>query len=197
LTCTSIISDMVYKTDECAKFIKKYYPSFNPELVAESVPGKLSRQIASSLIYFVGKEKKVYEILVLGNYKLLEKYHKLVDEEIQLWAKKFDNDAESFPEKKLFIFSIKPKFNIGSIVATIVSLRNPESSVIVSYPLDKNFLRVNARNQSGKKDMNLLMKNCTKGIPLASGGGHPKASGGRVPIKDFDIFKKRLLDGFE
>jgi len=194
LTCTSMIADMVYKTDECAKFIKKYYPEFNPEKVAESIPGELSRKIASSLIYFAKNEKKVYDILISKNYSVLDKYHKMVDEEIQLWAKNFEKNAEFFPEQKLFFFSIKPKFNIGSIVATVVSMKNPDFTFVVSYPLDKNFLRINARNQSGKKDMNLLMKKCCEGIPLASGGGHPKASGGRIPIKSLDLFKKRLLE---
>lgn len=196
LTSTAIIADMAYKTEECLDFVKKSYPDFTPEKIGESVPGQLSREISSSLIYFVKKEKKVYEILKEGKFELLEKYNQIVLTEIEKWVAGFESGAEFFPEKKVYFYTINnPKFNIGSIVATILSLKKPEFTFVIIYDIvdQGEFLRVNARNQGGARDLNALMKKSVLGLENASGGGHPRASGGRIMKKDLEKFKKNLL----
>lgn len=196
LASTSVVADMAYKTKECFDFVKNEYPNFIPEKIGESIPGHLSREISSSLIYFVRKEKKVYEILKEGKFDLLKKYNSIVMKEIDRLVANFEKSAEFFQDKKLYFYRItKPKFNIGSIVATIMSLKKPDFTFVIIYDMvDQNkFLRVNVRNQSGSRDLNVLMKKSVIGLENGSGGGHPKASGGRIMKKDIEKFKNNFL----
>ena len=116
--------------------------------------------------------------------------------EIDRLVANFQKTAEFFPDKKLYFYRIKnPKFNIGSIVSTILSLKQQDCTFVIIYDIvdQKEFLRINLRNQSGSRDLNELIKNSVKGLENAGGGGHPKASGGRIMKKDLERFKKNIL----
>jgi len=59
---------------------------------------------------------------------------------------------------------------------------------------NSSFLKISARNQKGKRDMNKLLGESVKGLEEATGGGHPKAAGGTFLKKDLEKFKQNILN---
>ena len=55
------------------------------------------------------------------------------------------------------------------------------------------FYKISARNQSGKVDLNELMKKAIYGLKDATGGGHKQSSAATFMKKDLEQFKENLL----
>ena len=54
-------------------------------------------------------------------------------------------------------------------------------------------IKISARNQSGKIDLDKFLKKGIQGLENAVAGGHAKASGASFMKKDLDTFKKNIL----
>ncbi len=131
---------------------------------------------------------------VLGS-RLLE-YEDKIEAEISHYIEKRNQLAQFYPEKKLIIYEISPKYNIKSELVNRLS-RNfyPEWTCVVIQAKEKT-ASIGARNQSGKVSMSDLMIRAAAGISDSSGGGHIQAAGASVPNKKKWIkrFKKNILD---
>ncbi len=196
LVCSTMISEFSYNDKSNFNFIKKSYPEVTEENINDSVPGKVSKEIASALIYFKGKEKKVFHLLLKNKIKKFRKYHKIIEKEIENTVKKFKENAEFYPEKNLYFYYYTPKFSMTSVVVTILSVENGDKTFVFVSDVDNNpeFVKVSARNQGGKEDINLLMKKGIEDLENATAGGHFKASGARFMKKDLEKFKKNILN---
>ena len=196
LVCSTMISEFSFNFPENLEFIKSIYPEINKENILTSVPAALSQKITSALIFFRGKEKKVLNLLLKNKLKKFEKYHKIIEEEIKHTLEKFKKEAEYYPEKNLYFYYYTPKFNINSIIATILSIEKKEKTFILVSNVEskKEFVTVSSRNQSGNVDLNELMKKGINGFEDASAGGHIKASGAVFMKRDLEKFKKNILE---
>ncbi len=196
LVCATMISEFSFNSPENFKFIKENYPIIDKEHVLISTPGKFSQKITSALIYFHGKEKRVFYLLLKSKLKKFERYHKIIEEEIKRVLKKFEKEAEFYPEKNIYFYYHNPRFSISSIVVTILSMKKKNYTFIFVSDLEdeKEFVKLSSRNQSGNVNLNELMKKGIRGLESATGGGHIKASAARFMKKDLDKFKKNILE---
>jgi single-stranded DNA-specific DHH superfamily exonuclease len=189
----TMVTEFSTKKPNNMKFLKTISPKVKKDKLSESIPGKLAKKIGSLLIYFDKNLKKAYTLIKEKDLSEVEKIHEIVSKEVNRCVKKYLTETEFFPEKNLYFYYINPKFNISNIVTTIVSLKNPEKTCIGLSGSGKNFIRISARNQSGKENMDSLMKKGIKGLKNASCGGHVKASGARIMKKDLGKFKENIL----
>ncbi|MBU4246179.1 MAG: DHH family phosphoesterase [Nanoarchaeota archaeon] len=118
---------------------------------------------------------------VLGSALL--NYEEKIEGEIEQFVKKREELVQFYPEKKLLIYEISPKYNIKSELVNRLSRDFYPSWTCIVIQKKGKIASIGARNQTGTVSMNDLMIRATKGIPGASGGGHIQAAGASVPNK--------------
>jgi single-stranded DNA-specific DHH superfamily exonuclease len=196
LVCATMIAEFSYKSEANFEFIKSLYPEFSLEDIFNSEPGKISNKIYSATIYFKGKEKKVFNFILKNKLEKLNKYHAIIEKEIEEGIEKFKKEAEFYPEKNLYFYYDNPKFSTNSVIATILSMKEPDKTFVFIHDSSKNgydSVSVSSRNQSGKTDMNKLMQKGVEGLEQAQGGGHVPAAGASFLKKDLQKFKENIL----
>ena len=195
LVCTAMVSDVSYKDKSNFEFLREHYPKIKLESIMDSEPGEMSKKISSAIIYFNGQEEKVFRLILKNKLSRLRKYQKVVDGEIKTLVEKFKKEAEFYPEKNLYIYQAHPKFSVTSVVTTILSYQEPEKTFVFISDIDgeKGFYKASSRNQSGKEDMNQLMKKGIEGMKNTTAGGHVPAAAARFMKKDLEKFKENLL----
>ena len=194
LVQAAIVSDMSYKNPKVLKFLQKDYPKITEKNIHDSEIGKIASAISSSLIYLENPEK-IYDLIRRKKIKELGRYDEKIRKEVDKWIKKFEEKAKFYPERNLYFYYYKPKFSITSLVGTLLSQKRKDATIIsVSDIKDEpEFVKVSARNQNSREDMNKLMKKGTEGLENATGGGHIPAAGGRFMKKDLQKFKENIL----
>lgn len=196
LACATVISDVSYaNSKECFDFVKKSYPDFVSERALEIEPGKFAHLVSLATIYFKDNLNKIYEFILENRTDELKKHAQIIEKEIDYWASKFKQEAEFYPEKKLYIYYFNPKYNLSSILSTKLSFMNLSYTIILLSNLngDTNHIRINGRSNGGVYDLNALFKKSIVGLDDAIAGGHTRASGGRILRKDLEKFKQNLL----
>lgn len=192
LVCSAIFTDFSYKKEEHLKFIQRYYPEVNMENISSSTPGLNGRKISNALIYYKNDISRVYELVLSGELDKLTEAHDIVEEEINKYVEEFGEKAEFYPERNLYWYEIDPRFNIASIVTTLISKIKPDISFLTVSTYEDMF-KISARNQNQTEDMNLLMKKGIEGLSRATGGGHPPASAAKIRRDDLEKFKENIL----
>lgn len=134
---------------------------------------------------------------VLGS-KLLD-YEEKIEGEIAQFILKRKELAQFYPEKKLVIYEISPKYNIKSELVNRLSRDFYPDMTCIVIQKKGEIASIGARNQTGAVSMNDLMIRATKGIPDSSGGGHIQAAGASVPNKKgvLELFKKRCFENVD
>lgn len=196
LACSAIIADYTFKDERNFEFLKSVYPEIDEEKIFESIPGKIAKKIDNSLIYYNPEIRKVYNLVLNKDFSELEKANKIIEEETEIWIKKFKNEAEHFPKKNLYFYYANPKHRISRILATRISSEYfPKDTIIIisDKRKDKNHLGINSRNQTGNIKLGEVLGNCIKGFENSTAGGHDRAAGGDFPKKYLSEFKQRLL----
>lgn len=108
------------------------------------------------------------------------------------WVDLFEKKAEYFPEQELYLFEIKPKYNVKSAVIDNLTLKYPEKTIVITET-SGNRLKFSARRQDFRVYMNALLECSIKEIPKANAGGHIPASAGAIPKSALKKFKKNLI----
>lgn len=196
LVCSAMVSDSSFKKDENLNFIQSVYPGTTGEDIFNSEPGKISEKISGALIYYNSNLKKVYNSILRGDLKKLEKADKIIGGEINTWIGKFKQEAQYYPEKNLYFYHGTPKYPITRIVSSIVSDKEfPNSSIVFvsDHSTKKGHVKISTRNQSGEINLGDVLRKCIKGFYDATAGGHPKASGADFPKQYLPEFKSRLF----
>jgi nanoRNase/pAp phosphatase (c-di-AMP/oligoRNAs hydrolase) len=195
LVCAAMISDYSQKDESNFQFIKQHYPEITLDNIFNSEPGEMSKRISSALIYFKGKEKKVYDLVLKNHLKSFDKYYSIVEKEVKKLIDKFKKEAEFYPDKNLYFYYAHPKYSVTSTITTILSAEEPKKSFVFVSDIngEPDFYKVSSRNQSGE-DMNLLMKKGIVGLENATAGGHVPAAAAKFMKKDFEKFKENLLE---
>jgi single-stranded DNA-specific DHH superfamily exonuclease len=200
LVCATMLVEYSFKSDSNFSFMKENYPDLILEDIFNSTLGKISSLFSSPITYFGGKAMKAFlvikKIIKKRNVNLLLKYKKIIEKEIASTSEKFVKEAEYYPEKNLYFYYSPLKFGVSSIIVSELSSKQPEKTFIfVSDITNKpDFVKVSSRNNSGKIDLNTLMKKGVEGLKEAMGGGHVAASGASFMKKDLDKFKQNILN---
>ncbi|MGY4884579.1 MAG: DHH family phosphoesterase [Nanobdellota archaeon] len=198
LACVAIIADYTWdKNVANFNFIKSVYPEVKKDIfIWDSEPGKIGKKINNALIYYSPDFKKVYDIVIKKDINSLSNADNLISKEINFWIDKFRKEAEYFIEQKLYFAYGNPEHNIISTIASKLSDEFfRENTVVFASDIKdkKGFVKLSARNQTGKVDLGKLLKRCVEGLEKADAGGHPRASAGRIMKKDLGKFKEKLL----
>jgi single-stranded DNA-specific DHH superfamily exonuclease len=195
LVCATMITEFSYNNENNFNFLKTNFPDLTKESIMDSEPGKLSQVINSGLVFFKGKTKKIFDLIVKDKTEKLEKYHKVIQKEIQSLLDEFHKKAEFYSGKNLYFYYANPKFSVTSAVVTILSVADTEKTFIIASDIkeEPDFVKVSSRNQSGKVNLNELMKKGIEGLENATAGGHIMASAARFLKKDLEKFKQNIL----
>lgn len=196
LVCATMISEYSFKKKENFEFLKENCEDEIEEgKLFSSNAGEFADDVGNMLIYLHQDLKKAYKFLKEGNFEEIDKYANEVKGEVSKFVENYFKEAEFFEEQNLYIHEISPRFGVKSKICTIVSNKDRNAIfLVVTRDSDKNFLSISVRSQGSGKDMGKLMMKCVEGLEGASGGGHAPAAAARVMKKDFEIFKKRLLE---
>jgi len=196
LLCATMFAEFSYTKKENLEFMRQFYPELTEENIATSTPGVNARKMSNATLYFDKDLHHVRQIILKKNMEELNHAFEIIEEEINKATEDFSKNKELFEDQKIYWYEFSPKFNIASVVATIISKMKTDYTIIV-LTLGEKYTKVSARNQSGNKDMNLLMKQGIKGLNNSSGGGHVKASAARFQTEDLEKFKRNILDKSE
>jgi len=143
------------------------------------------------LLLFLAKCKKPSDVL---KSKFAE-YSKNLDKKIEKLLLDFEKKKIVFPEKELVWHEFKAKGNFKSeLINRISNQIYPNMTVIVVQDKGDDWLLFSARRQDFKVKMNSLLEKAVSGLKGAGAGGHVPAAAGRVNKKDFEEFKKRILE---
>jgi len=195
LVCATMIVEFSYNDENNFNFLKSNFPDLTKEDVMNSEVGRLSNLFSSAIIYLKNNLKKAFNLISKDKFKKLEKFNNIIQREFQLVVEKFGKEAEFYPDKNAYFFYYNPRFPIGSAVITYLSVQQSDKTFFIASDVkdDKNFVKVSSRNQSGKVNLNELMKKGIAGLENASAGGHIMASAGRFLKKDLEKFKQNIL----
>ena len=152
----------------------------------------LQYTLSLALVYFGENHKEVYDHIKAGKFGDIDdlgKHAKEVRDEINRIVGRFDKEKEKIKEGYLFGFN--PKFGVKSIVANIISERDPHKVFIILLPRG-DFYTISARRQDRKFDCSKFLENLLKGLKNAGGGGHIPAAGGHFLKKDLPVVRERL-----
>jgi single-stranded DNA-specific DHH superfamily exonuclease len=192
LVCASIIAD--YCFEEHMFYLKSIYNKINEKDIWSSEPAIIGTKIANALIYYKPDYKKVYELVLKKDLISLDKVSDEIEEEIKWGMQNYLKKAEYFPEKNLYFGYFTTPHRISSpIISRLSEKFNDKTLIMASDSSEKGIIKVSARNQTGKVNLNILLKKCVEEFKDANAGGHAKASGASFPKSYLDIFKERLL----
>lgn len=200
IACVGIIADMNYRSWKpfFNATIKKY--KFAPnEDPFRTILGRVTSIISSSIFYDEKNIPKIAEAVVNAKSPQdilkseLAQYEKAVQKEISFYRTNAKKNAEFYDDINLIYYEISPKFDIKSVVSTLISLDYKDSTVIV-VDARNEFMGASGRNQSGKVAVNDLFLDAVKGLENANGGGHKASAGAGFMRKDHAVFKKRVID---
>ncbi|PJE81598.1 hypothetical protein COU58_01485 [Candidatus Pacearchaeota archaeon CG10_big_fil_rev_8_21_14_0_10_32_42] len=192
LVSAAIFSDYSFKSKKNFMFMKTFYPELSYDEISSSIPGLNARKISSALIYYKKDVKHVYELVQENNISEFNEIYELIEEEVYRVADDFEKNKKYVPEKDIYIYEIKSKFEILSYVATLIAGYNPEKNFIFIYRTN-DFVKISARSSNSGINMGKLMKEGVVGLEKADGGGHSAAAAARILPKDEQTFLKRIL----
>ncbi|MCW1296250.1 MAG: DHH family phosphoesterase [Candidatus Parvarchaeota archaeon] len=206
IACTGTIGDggAKYWRDFIEKTLKKYnYTTGKDENFNDTFFGNIDKIIGSGRIY--RGETGASEILdvllksetigeFLSKSKKFIEWKERIEKNLKEMILKFDVRKEEYKEIELCFFEIEnPKYNIGSALASMLSYKFPNLTIVLIVE-KRNFATVNLRRYDGKIDLNVLVREAIRNIPKASGGGHKQASGATMLKGDVKKFKQRIIE---
>lgn len=194
LVCATMFSETSYKNPVVFSYMREAYPDLTLENLASSTPGINAIKIGNALIYYQNNERIVYDLVKEKNLSELEDVSKIVNDEIDYHVENYLTEAQYYPERKLYIYELKSKYEISSPVITIISKYKPDYSFILFVRKKDGTIKISSRNQSEKEDMNQLMRKGVEGLEEAIGGGHKAASGATIKEEDLDKFIENILN---
>lgn len=200
LVSAGIVGDIGFNSWK--DFINSTLTKYNEHITEkgpQNIFGRITGLINSARIYNPSNMQECYEIVynaksykdVLFNKKLIE-YKLAVKEETNHLVEDFKKIKG---ENWLYIYTIHPRFNIGSTLSTILSIDYipRDNTLIVIADNGEDIISISARRQDGKSRMNELLQLSIKDIPNSSAGGHIPAAGGSIPKEYITKFKNNLI----
>jgi single-stranded DNA-specific DHH superfamily exonuclease len=199
LTAVACVADFTYQ--ENSKWMYSVFKKYGDKFVIGQdnliMPGgkfwQVYEDLALAIVYFQGDVIKVFNAIGegFGNIGHLAGYAGAVREYMEESIERFERGRKEIKGRIFWEFA--PRYKVGAMIATLVSSKAKyHSKTIIIGRNEGNVYSISARRQDGKEDMNVLLMNLTSGFQNADGGGHIKAAGGYVSLKDKAEFIKRL-----
>ena len=198
LVAIACVADWMYGKNK--DWMDETYKKYGDEFIGTAEGVRDSRKfwplvkiISNAIIYFTANLRKVYDSMGKDFEEIgdLGKYSDEIDAEIEDCIKRFEK--ERIPIKDGYFWEFSSKFPVRSSVITIVSSKIPDKTIIMAQEKG-DYYKFSARRQDGKENMNELLVNLTKDMSENNAGGHPRASGGFILLKDKEKFKERLFN---
>jgi single-stranded DNA-specific DHH superfamily exonuclease len=194
LVSATMVSEFSFRDEDNAYFLKQRYTNIEDKIIFDlSEPGILANKIGYNLKYHRDNLFVVYDLLLKQELKELEKFYEIVNKEVQKGIKKYKDEAELIKGKFYFAY-FTPKYGISNIIVTALSSKEKDKIFVIASDADNGIVKISMRNQDGKSDANLLIKNAIKGLENASGGGHIYAASALIMKKDLEKFKENILN---
>ena len=154
------------------------------------VAGKNGAEFVSKTLF---KVKDYHEILdgLTGESKTLLKWNDTARKEFERLKKDFKKSSKPIWGNVLF-YEFDSKLRLKSTLATSVGKSYGNKIVVIGQRSGKYFDISLRKGKNVKVDLAMLVKRACKNIPDSLGGGHPEASGARIPAKYKDRFLKNL-----
>ncbi len=193
-----ILADSNFKT--WTPFVKKTLKRLKLKLGQNPFAnplGRICNLMAYYEIFSPGNVSVLYNVLVKAtSYKRalnsdIIKAQK-VNDEVEYYLKHYQKFAQVHGD--LLLIRIKPKFKIGSIVATRLSNHLEHTTIVIAQEMHGRMF-VSARRQDFKVAVNDLLEQSVKEIKESSAGGHIPAAGAKFPLAQYDTFSKRIIKG--
>lgn len=162
---------------------------------------KKTFDLSFALIYFNGKTKAIYDLLMNAKsfFELgMEKYADIVRKEFDKVLKDYEKNKEE--HGNLIYYYFEPEYAIKVLVVNKLSVENYDKTFIFVQKIkneDSLSFEISSRNQSGSVNCPDLLKKAREGIPDSSSGGHFKAAGGRIPVGYLEKFKENLIKAYK
>ena len=196
LACVGLLGDYNYKNWKSFvdSVLKKYnirYDVLNNVSIMASNMRAYSYEKLNECFEVVYNAKDWNEVL---NSKL-KKYQAEVKKEMARLIKERDKTEDLGP---VFVYLIKSKFKIHSPLSSILSfdyIKKKPLVVVADYSDGRLYL--SARFQDRTISMNKLLIYAVKDLKNSAGGGHVPSAGGLIMKKDYEEFKRRLVEFFQ
>ncbi len=152
----------------------------------ESLKPKKLKELLNLMV----KAKKPKDILKSKFSRLEKKLTKMSN----ALLKKFNKKKENYEKLDLIWFNFFSKENMKSELINRASNElHPNKTIIVVQDKGDKYLYFSARRQDFKVKVNKLLEKAVKGLKNAGAGGHIPAAAGRIMKKDYEKFKKRII----
>ncbi|MBR9682266.1 MAG: DHH family phosphoesterase [Candidatus Aenigmarchaeota archaeon] len=155
------------------------------EKVAEIISANKSIRGPDSLIKiakFMTTANSMDDIMYTTEY---QKPLELMEGELERQITNFErNEIED-----INFFEFRGNYSILSVLSSSLFDKYPNKTIIV-YRINEGYIKISGR--SPNHDLGTIFAKATEGI--GNGGGHPKAAGAKIKEKDFEKFKKRVME---
>lgn len=200
IAATASIADIAHKPwmPWIKKVFKKYKIRIKKDLFKTKL-GQIAAMISSAEVTDKKNIKKCFDALYEAKKpkqafkKELVKIKKSVDKELKKLIKNFKKVKAI---ESLHIYEIESKVEgIKSPLSTILGLKYPHKTIIiVSKQWPK--VKISARQGDKKLAVNSLLETAVEGLPESNAGGHTPSAGATIRIKDYQKFKKQLIEEY-
>ncbi|MEK6927438.1 MAG: DHHA1 domain-containing protein [Nanoarchaeota archaeon] len=194
VACASI-SDFCYKSiwRWMESVCEKYGDKFRGGMIEGVDSGKiwdLQWKMVLGLLHFKNVEEG-YKLIGLkfGDIGDLNKYYVSIQKEFDLFLKKFDSEKIKFNDGEFW--EVNSESPIKSILVNYLSTKEQDKIFIFAKIKEEKY-SLSARRQDGKVSVRDLLIKLVEGFEGASVGGHFKAAGGNIMLKDREKFLERL-----
>ncbi len=197
VVCASVSDWCYFKNKD---FMKSVYAKYNDEFIP-TIEGirksekfwKIQDDLSLAIIYFENNARRVYDLIGedFGDIGSLEKYISEVRKEIDENLDKFEKEKKGI--KDGYFWELSTRFGIKSYLINVISAKIKDKTLIFGN-VNNDIYTVSSRRQDGKINLPELMKKLIEGFEEANSGGHFKAAGAFVKLKNKEEFKKRLFN---
>jgi single-stranded DNA-specific DHH superfamily exonuclease len=188
-----IVAD--YNLDDSADLVEAIKKKYKIADLKDSLISKISEMISAARATRALSNEEIVNIIENtknpdafpeANDKLIDSYKKI---ETEIMAIMVDTEKSSEKIGKIIFYNMKSKFNLRPEISTRLSEKYPDKLIIV-YETVGNKVKLSARNQKNIDVGKILEK--AAGKMDASAGGHDKAAGATLGVKDWEEFKENL-----
>jgi len=197
IAATGMIGDITY--EEHKEWIDKVFEKYDVEKKDnpfDTTIGELVQYTTYATCIGTQEEMNAIFNAIYLSKDHLEAIKKLdhlnpVREEFEKIVSQFDEQKEELD--KIIFYEYEAKYHLNSPVCTILSINKVPNKPLLCVQVKNEQVSISARFQKGTMHMGDMLRECTKGLPNANGGGHSVAAGAKVNKEDYETFKKRVL----
>jgi len=142
------------------------------------------------LIYFLDNLQIAYDFIKdIDSVADLRRYSNIVEKEIERCSSDFEREKEMYGD--IYFWIIKSKFAVKGQVLNKASFDIKDKTLIIARREGDHY-QMSARRQDGRVDLPKFLREMTEGFRNALAGGHLKAAGCTISVRDIDEFRERL-----